>query len=109
MGHILEDAIMEQRAKKEYGVDISKMEFTSEMLRYQRQEDTDIFNEIFLPISEEMKVNYTELEKQYISDYGLSEMWFEWFAELFTKMELGEEDIMTKILKEYLEGELWKK
>lgn len=108
-GHILEDAIMKERIKKSEGVNLNKLEFSSEIISYQHQDDVDIFNELFLPVSDKENISWASLQEKYISDYGKSASWFEWFAELFTKMELGEEDIMTKALKEYLEGELWKK
>ena len=110
-GHLLEDAIMQQRIKAQQGFNLNEMMYNNEYygLRFKRQDDTDIFNELFLPASEELGVNWKELNAEYISDYGKSEFWFEWFAELFTKMELGEEDIMTKRLRKYLEGKLWKK
>ena len=109
-GHILEDAIIRERLKaKKINIDKVYSESRYNASIYRNQQDTDIFNEIFIPVSKKMEIEYTELEKKYISDYGRSEQHFEWFAELFTKMELGEEDIMTKRLKEYLEKELWKK
>ena len=110
-GHILEDAIIQKRIKDRENVDLYELSYANEYYakRYKRQEDTDLFNEIFMPVSEKTGISWKELEEKYISDYGKSEQWYEWFAELFTKMELGDEDIMTKRLKEFLEGELWKK
>lgn len=110
-GHILEDAIMNARIKKTQNIDLYKegQELEWYALKYQHQEDTDIFNELVVPVAKELGVNWEEVHTKYISDYGKSELFFEWFAELFAKMELGEQDIMTEALRKYLEGELWKK
>ena len=110
-GHVLEDAIIKERIKKSQGFDIDELAWNNDYYarKFQHQEDVDIFNEIFLPVSEQTGISWEELYRTYVSDYGRSQNWFEWFAEMFTKMELGEQNIMTKRFREYIEGELWKK
>lgn len=114
MGHILEDAIMGEKVKIKNNIDLSnlinKEEFGRWKLgKYKQQEDEFIFNDIFEAIDEKENMGVWKLRDKYISDYGKSTIYYEWFAELFTKLELGEEDNATKELKKYLEGELWKK
>ena len=50
------------------------------------------------------KITKTEFKKQYFSGYALSKRNYEWFAELFAKTELGEQDVFTEALKEWLGG-----
>lgn len=45
----------------------------------------------------------TEFKEKYFSGYAKSKRNYEWFAETFTQMELGEETPITKALKEWLE------
>ena len=45
-----------------------------------------------------------EFKDKYFSDYAKSKLNYEWFAELFAKMELGEQDEFTEALKDWLGG-----
>ena len=55
-----------------------------------------------LKIQREILKKVPDLDK-YLSDYGKSTPRFEWFAETFAQMELGNETPVTKALKEYIE------
>lgn len=49
------------------------------------------------------KLNTTEFKNKYFSGYSKSKQNYEWFAELFAQLELGEETPFTQALKEWLE------
>lgn len=50
------------------------------------------------------KMNLTEFKEKYFSRYAMSKNNYEWFAELFAQLELGEQTPFTEALKEWLEG-----
>lgn len=50
----------------------------------------------------ETKITNAQFKDKYFSGYAKSKRNYEWFAELFAKMELGEQDVFTEALREWL-------
>lgn len=48
------------------------------------------------------KITNAQFKDKYFSRYAKSKRNYEWFAELFAKMELGEQDVFTEALREWL-------
>ena len=51
------------------------------------------------------KLTVTQFKDKYFSRYAKSKRNLEWFAELFQKYELGEQDPFTEVMGEWLEGQ----
>lgn len=62
-------------------------------------EDTIITNAIR---KLDKKISKAEFKNKYYSRYAKSKRNYEWFAEAFTKLELGEKDVLTEALEEWL-------
>lgn len=64
--------------------------------------DEEIKEEIFNEAMNYSRLSRREFTDKYLSRYGKSTSHFEWFAETFAQMELGEETPLTKALKKWL-------
>ena len=73
-----------------------------------KQADDIIMGSIYNKAIKATGMTKTELKKKYLSRYGISKRNFEAFAEIFTKMELGDPDPLTKAMAEFLEENGWK-
>lgn len=65
--------------------------------------DKDIRDSLFNEIKQKEKINITEIKNKYFSGYSKSRTHYEWFAETFAQMILGEENELTKALERWLE------
>lgn len=65
--------------------------------------DTEIKDTIIRKATRNNKMTKTEFKKTYFSGYAKSKRNYEWFAEGFAKMELGESSPLTDAIKEWLE------
>lgn len=90
-GHILQ-----ARLAKKYSIDKNKKMYWSEF-------DRISMDEIYTSATKATKLNRTELKKQYLSGYGKSKRNYEAWAEIFTKMELGEDDPLTEAMRKFIE------
>lgn len=64
--------------------------------------DKMAMDEIYTTAQKATKLNRTELKNKYLSRYGKSKRNFEAWAEIFTKMELGESDPLTEAMEKYI-------
>lgn len=70
---------------------------------YWQDFDKMAMDEIYTSATKATKLNRTELKKQYLSGYGKSKRYYEAWAEIFTKMELGEDDPLTEAMRKFIE------
>ena len=69
---------------------------------YWRDFDKMAMDEIYTSATKATKLSRTELKNQYLSRYGKSKRNYEAWAEIFTKMELGESDPLTEAMEKYI-------
>lgn len=87
--------IIQARLAKNYSVDKNKKMYWSDF-------DRISMDEIYTSATKATKLNRTELKNRYLSRYGKSKRNFEAWAEIFTKMELGEADPLTEAMEKYI-------
>lgn len=104
-GHAIENNYARKYIKRAYGIDTSKRRdaFTYKEKELRQEIDKDIRNSMFRDIQSQEKISITEIKKKYFSGYANSKRHYEWFAETFAQMELGEENPMTRAMKKWLE------
>lgn len=107
-GHAIEDDYTRRYIKKFKGIDTSQRR-----LRYSRVEDNlrkeidkNIRDEVFDKIRSKEKLSITEIKEKYFSGYAKSKRHYEWFAEAFAQLELGEPTVLTEALKEWMDENL---
>lgn len=69
---------------------------------YWQDFDKMAMNEIYTLATKATKLSRTELKNQYLSRYGKSKRNYEAWAEIFTKMELGESNPLTEAMEKYI-------
>ena len=69
---------------------------------YWRDFDKMAMDEIYTSAQKATKLSRTELKNQYLSKYGKSKRNYEAWAEIFTKMELGESNPLTEAMEKYI-------
>ena len=107
-GHAIEDDYTRRYIMKFKGIDTSQRR-----MRYSRVEDNirkeidkNIRDEVFDKIRRKEKISITEIKEKYFSGYAKSKRNYEWFAEAFAQLELGEPNVLTDALKEWMEENL---
>lgn len=91
--------------KEHHGIDTDKIRnyYTVSEDKLRQEIDTDIRNTMFDYVRETEGLNITAIKSKYFSDYALSKRHYEWFAETFTQMILGEQTPMTEAMRRWLE------
>lgn len=93
-GHLLEDRWIKQYAMEKYG-------YYGKSIR--EQLDKEIRDEMFDKIKRDNNMTITQIKQNFISGYGNCKTHFEWFAETFARLELGEENPLTIEMAKWLE------
>lgn len=93
-GHLLEDRFIRNYAMEKYG-------YYGKSIR--EQLDKEIRDEMFDKIKRDNNMTVTQIKQNFISGYGNSKTHFEWFAETFARLELGEENPLTIEMAKWLE------
>ena len=104
-GHAIENDYTRRYLKDHKGIntDIKREYWTYKEQDLRRDIDKEIRDELFKEVKKKEKLNITEIKNKYFSDYGKSKRSFEWFAETFTQLELGEQNALTEAMKEWIE------
>lgn len=89
-GHLLQARLCEN-----YNIDKSKHIYWQDF-------DKMAMDEIYTLATKATKLSRTELKNQYLSRYGKSKRNYEAWAEIFTKMELGESNPLTEAMEKYI-------
>ena len=92
-GHRVEEYIMDKMRGENFISDV--------------RADQKIYNTIVNRIKDKVGIyNEFEIRDKYLSRYGKSKKNFEWFAETFAKMELGEKDEFVKEFEKWIKENL---
>ena len=104
-GHVIENDYVRRYLKKYKNIDTNiKKDFitgSEDLLR--KNMDKEIRDDLFSYIRKKEKLSITEIKNKYFSGYGKSKPHYEWFAETFAQYELGEQNLLTEAMGDWLE------
>ncbi len=104
-GHAVENDYIRRYLKEHKGINtsIKQSGMTISEKKMRDELDKEIRDDIFSYIRKKEKTNITEIKNNYFSDYAKSQNHYEWFAETFTQLELGEQNLLTEAMQDWLE------
>lgn len=104
-GHAVENNYVRKYIKKHHGIntDERRLSYFRKEDNWRKEIDKDIRDSLFNEIKKEQNLSITEIKNKYFSEYGKSQMHYEWFAETFAQMILGEQNEFTRALEKWLE------
>lgn len=104
-GHVIENDFTRKYIKDHYGINTSfrRKSYTRTEKAYREEIDRDIRDEIFNEVKRKENLTTTQVKEKYLSGYAKSKRHYEWFAETFSQMELGEQTPLTEAMKHWLE------
>lgn len=104
-GHAVENDYIRRYIKDHYGINtrLRRNTYTRTEKAYREEIDKDIRDTLFSEVRKTENLTATEIKQKYFSGYGRSKRHYEWFAETFAQMELGEKTPLTEAMKHWLE------
>lgn len=107
-GHAIENDFTRKYIKEHHGIDttIRDRNYSNREIKLREEVNNDIRDSLFAEIKRTEGLSVREIKEKYYSGYAKYQPRkhpYEWFAETFAQLELGEQSPLTEALKKWLE------